>query len=72
MLNARRKKEISNMMNALYTGCADKIVAIFFFYKKQHKKHILKLFIKKSKTGDRYTRWAAIYSIKSPLASITA
>ncbi len=34
--------------------------------------HIFKLFIKKSKTGDRYTCWAANYSIKSPLASITA
>ena len=38
----------------------------FFFYKKQHKMHIFKLFIKKSKTGNRYTCKAAIYSIKSP------
>ena len=54
------------------TGCVDEIVRKFFFHKKQHKMHILKLFIKKSKTGDRCTCWAAIYSIKSPLDSILA
>ena len=57
---------------ALNTGWMDEIVAKFFCYKKQHKMHIFKLFIVKSKTGERCICWAAIYSIRSPLASITA
>ena len=44
----------------------------FQIYKKKTQLHIFKLFIAKSKTEERYICWAAIYSIKSPLASITA
>ena len=53
-------------------GVQTKLSRNYFVTKKQYKMHIFKLFIEKSKTGDRCTCWAAIYSIKSPLASITA
>ncbi len=53
LITVKNKQELQS------TGLGDEIVANCFFYTEQHKMHIFKLFIEKSKIGERSICWVA-------------